>query len=158
MSNITLLRIDERLIHGQIVTSWIGHCRADTILIADNTVAEDQLQRDLLTMATPPGVHLEIATLAGAMIFIQQQQVHNSILLLVKTPMVVNTLLLSGLYIQHINVGNMGSKAGRKKYATTLWLTEEEKSSFEQLIDKNKQVSLQVLPTDNPINLNQLLK
>ncbi|WP_195916637.1 PTS sugar transporter subunit IIB, partial [Salmonella enterica] len=48
MANLNLLRVDERLIHGQIVTSWVARSKADTILIADNLVPDDELQCDLL--------------------------------------------------------------------------------------------------------------
>lgn len=157
MADIKLLRIDERLIHGQIVTSWINNSRANTILIADNLVAKDELQCDLLAMATPSGVRLKIATLADAILFIGQQA-NCTILLLVKTPIVVQQLLELGLDINEINVGNMGSKSGRIKYSTTLWLTEEEKNSFKQLIKMDKQIYLQVLPSDSQVKLDQLIK
>lgn len=158
MSDIKLLRIDERLIHGQIVTSWINDSKATTILIADNAVVNDELQCGLLEMATPPGVQLKISSVADAISFIKGQDDTCSILLLVKNPMVVNELIELGLVIEKINVGNMGSKSGRVKYSTTLWLTSQEKQAFKELIASGKDVFLQVLPVDNPIKLSQLIK
>lgn len=158
MTNIKLLRIDERLIHGQIVTSWIASSAANTILIADDNVAGDELQCDLLAMATPPGIQLKITGLKQAIEFIRDSNENRTILLLVKTPDVVAELITLGLNIDKINVGNMGSRKNRVKYATTLWLTHEETQLFKQLMAMGKEIFLQVLPSDNPQNLSQLLK
>ncbi|EAS9163859.1 PTS mannose/fructose/sorbose transporter subunit IIB [Salmonella enterica subsp. salamae] len=157
MANLNLLRVDERLIHGQIVTSWVARSKADTILIADNLVPDDELQCDLLAMATPPGIELKIFSVRDAVSWINRQS-DARVLLLVKTPMVVNELITEGLEISEINVGNMGSKNGRAKYATTLWLTEEEKKEFYKLISHGKKVNLQVLPTDSPVDVSVLLQ
>ncbi|HBU0029660.1 TPA: PTS transporter subunit IIB, partial [Klebsiella pneumoniae] len=63
-----------------------------------------------------------------------------------------------GVKLDDINVGNMGSKSNRTKYATTLWLTDEERNDFNKLLLLGKRVHLQVLPTDSAIELSQLLR
>ncbi|OWA55755.1 PTS system mannose/fructose/N-acetylgalactosamine-transporter subunit IIB, partial [Klebsiella pneumoniae] len=120
MAILNLIRIDERLIHGQIVTSWVAKSRANTIVIADDEVYQDELQCDLLSMVTPPDIELKIKSVADAAAYINSPE-NSHVLLLVKTPGVVNSLIDHGVKLDDINVGNMGSKSNRTKYATTLW-------------------------------------
>ncbi|MFA7503021.1 MAG: PTS sugar transporter subunit IIB, partial [Anaerovoracaceae bacterium] len=53
--NITVFRIDDRLIHGQVVTRWIGHAGAKRIVVIDDRVAADPTQQMLLKFAVPGG-------------------------------------------------------------------------------------------------------
>lgn len=156
MTTLNLLRIDERLIHGQIITSWLTKSRADTILIVDNFIPQDTLQCDLLAIATPPATGLKIMSVRDAAIYINSD-INASLLLLLKTPMVVAELISEGVCVDEVNVGNMGSKSDRTRFATTLWLTSQEKQAFNQLISMGKKVKLQVLPTDSPTDLAVLL-
>lgn len=156
MASLNLLRIDERLIHGQIITSWISWSKANTIIIADNLVPNDKIQCDLLEMVTPPGMILKIIPVKDVVSWFNENS-NESVLLLVKTPMVVNELIEEGLEVSEINVGNMGSKNGRIKYATTLWLTQQEYEAFNKLSALGKKINLQVLPTDSPVGISTLL-
>jgi len=53
MSNIALTRIDDRLIHGQVMTSWVKYTKANKIVIVDDGVANDPFMGDILKMAVP---------------------------------------------------------------------------------------------------------
>lgn len=62
--NITVFRIDDRLIHGQIVTAWLHYADAKQIVVADDKAANDTFSQSLLKMATPKGVNLKIVDLS----------------------------------------------------------------------------------------------
>ena len=64
--NITVFRIDDRLIHGQIITAWLAYADAKQIVVADDKAAKDSFQQTLLKMATPDNVQLKIMTLSEA--------------------------------------------------------------------------------------------
>lgn len=61
--SVTTMRIDDRLIHGQIVTRWIADAQADTILIADDMAAGDATQQMLLKLVAPANINLLIKTI-----------------------------------------------------------------------------------------------
>ena len=84
--NITTFRIDDRLIHGQVVTAWIAHSDAKQILVADDAAAKDTLQQSLLKMATPKKVDLKIMSLEDAKQLIQNDESDTKTLLLVRGP------------------------------------------------------------------------
>ena len=68
---IKVLRVDDRLLHGQVAVAWVNFYKADVILIANNQVITDQAMQTAFKLATPPGVTLSMKSLdgAGALIF-----------------------------------------------------------------------------------------
>lgn len=67
---ILLLRVDHRLLHGQVVFSWVQNLKADCILIANNSVATDELRKTTLKLAKPQEVKLVIKNINDAIISI----------------------------------------------------------------------------------------
>jgi mannose/fructose/N-acetylgalactosamine-specific phosphotransferase system component IIB len=61
-----LVRIDDRLIHGQVVALWVKHLQAKRIVIVDDQVAKDVFLQTVLRGAAPPGISVEVATLEAA--------------------------------------------------------------------------------------------
>ena len=57
---VTVMRVDDRLIHGQIITRWIDYAEAKRILVVDDKAAGDSIQQMLLKLAVPSGIKLEI--------------------------------------------------------------------------------------------------
>ena len=58
--NITVFRIDERLIHGQIVTAWLQYADAKQIVVVDDNAAKNTKKKKLLRMATPKDIKLQV--------------------------------------------------------------------------------------------------
>ena len=126
--NITVMRIDDRLIHGQIVTKWIDYANAKKIIVADDKAAGDPMQQMLLKLAVPSGVKLEILTKADALKKIQEDSSSINVLLMVRNPKEANSLLDMGLKIDTINVGNISnskSETGRKKMLDFIYLEQQ---------------------------------
>lgn len=62
---VTVMRIDDRLIHGQIVTRWIDYAEAKKILVVDDKAAADSMQQMLLKLAVPSGITLDVRAIPG---------------------------------------------------------------------------------------------
>ncbi len=63
MPNIVLSRIDERLIHGQVGVQWVGFAGANLVLVANDEVAEDPVQQNLMEMVLAEGIAVRFWTL-----------------------------------------------------------------------------------------------
>ena len=59
---IVNVRIDERLIHGQVATMWTNHLKVNRIMVVDNVVVKNEMEKDVLKMAKPNSVKLSILT------------------------------------------------------------------------------------------------
>ena len=67
---IELLRVDDRLIHGQVAVTWTSHLGADTIVVANDKAKDDPLMRSAFKLAKPPQCVLSIKSVAGAILVI----------------------------------------------------------------------------------------
>ena len=117
--SVTTMRIDDRLIHGQIVTRWIADAQADTILIADDMAAGDATQQMLLKLVAPANINLLIKTINEAAQLLASSELDDKkVLLMLRNPATALALCNLGFHIDTINVGNISnarSETGRKK-------------------------------------------
>ena len=116
--SVTTMRIDDRLIHGQIVTRWIADAQADTILIADDMAAGDATQQMLLKLVAPANINLLIKTINEAAQLLASSELDDKkVLLMLRNPATALALCNLGFHIDTINVGNISnarSETGRK--------------------------------------------
>ena len=63
---IKVLRVDDRLLHGQVAVAWTNYYKVDTIVIANDKVITDKTMQIAFKLATPPGITLSMKSLEGA--------------------------------------------------------------------------------------------
>lgn len=86
MPNIVLSRIDERLIHGQVGVQWVGFAGANLVLVANDEVAEDQVQQNLMEMVLAEGIAVRFWSLQKVIDNIHRAADRQKILLVCRTP------------------------------------------------------------------------
>ena len=86
MSNILLVRIDNRLIHGQVGVTWVNHLGANLILVANDIVAEDMVQQSLMEMVVPETVATRFFTVQKTIDVIHKASKSQHIFIVCKTP------------------------------------------------------------------------
>lgn len=154
--NITIFRIDDRLIHGQVVTAWIAYSDAKQILVADDKAAADSLQQSLLKMATPKSVKLDIMSLEDAKLKIETDDSDTKTLLLVRGPAQALTLIDACKGVSSINIGNLNMKKGKRKILDNCWVDEDEVGNLKKLGEK-VEVEVRAIPKERKQNLMNLL-
>ena len=158
MKNIAFIRIDDRLIHGQVITSWVRVTKANKILIVDDLVVTDPFISKVLKMAAPPGIEVEVYGVDDAVKYILEDGTSNeALLVLVKGPKTIMGLINGGVMINEVNLGGMGAGPGRKKLYKNISTTQEEKSIFKEILDAGTNVFIRIVPDDKPINLKDLI-
>lgn len=159
---VTIMRIDDRLIHGQIVTRWIADAQADMILIADDKAASDPTQQMLLKLVAPTTIDLQIKTLEEAVQLLQTDAADkNNILLMVRNPHAALQLFQLGFHIKSINVGNISnakSETGRKKLLSFIFVEEQDVQCLKQLAQLGAYLDIRAVPNDKSIDAMELLK
>lgn len=158
--SVVLYRIDDRLIHGQIMTAWSKSTKTNRILIIDNTVAQDPFMQKVLTMAAPRDIKVEIHTLESGLNALKDQgkNINDKILVLVKTPQVIEFLVTNGLPIKFLNVGGMGAGANRKSIYKNVSASQEEIATFKRLHDMGVEIEFRIVPDDKSVLMNKILK
>ena len=84
MENLVLTRIDDRLIHGQVMTAWIKNKKATQVVIVDDLVAEDDYMIEVLEMAIPEEIAIGIFNKEDGVTFFSQGLDEPTILLVKK--------------------------------------------------------------------------
>lgn len=109
MRNVVLTRVDERLIHGQVMTSWLKLCNANVILIIDAGSASNAFLKRILFAAAPKDVELQVMNEADAAAYLKEDSpAGEKVLVLSKTPQPLLAMVRSGIEIKEIILGNMG--------------------------------------------------
>ena len=159
MNDIVLARIDDRLIHGQIVTSWCKTTNANQIIIVDDNVKKDQFTQRLLKAASPPGVKVEIYSLEeGVEALMKEESETKRTILLTKTPDAMEFLINHGLNLKRIVLGGMGAKAGRSQLNKNVSASPEEVNSLKRIMQKGIEIVFQLVPAENPVNIKRFIK
>lgn len=157
LPTIVLARIDDRLIHGQVMTAWVKYTNATKIYIIDDAVAKDPFMGRVLTMAAPSNLDVKIFSEGEAAGGIKEvSKPGDRIIILVKTPAALETAINDGLDIEEIVVGGMGSGPARKKLYRSISISDDEKKVLEGLVDKGVRVIIRILPDDRSISLNDI--
>ncbi|WP_394873121.1 PTS system mannose/fructose/N-acetylgalactosamine-transporter subunit IIB [Clostridium butyricum] len=147
MEGITHIRIDDRLIHGQVATMWTNELGATRIMVINDEVANNDMQKSLLRMAAPPNVSTSIITKETAVKNISDGKYRGQkVFIVVKSPLDILYLLNNGLDIKEINVGNMSAKSNTEVIKTTISVTKEEKEAFKELIERGVEVTAIMTP------------
>ena len=120
MPNIVLSRIDERLVHGQVGVQWVGFTGANLVLVANDEVAEDTVQQNLMEMVLAEGIAVRFWSLQKTIDNIHRAADRQKILLVCKTPADFLRLVEGGVPITRINVGNMHYAEGKRQMSKTV--------------------------------------
>jgi mannose/fructose/N-acetylgalactosamine-specific phosphotransferase system component IIB len=150
--SLRLVRIDDRLIHGQVVAVWLRALDAQRIVIVDDATARDEFLREVLTLAAPQGVPVEVHGLAGgAARLIALAGTPEPVIVLARTPQTVLALRHAGVPIEVVDLGGMGSGPGRRRLHKTISVSQDELRDLRELERLGTRVEIQIVADDRPI-------
>ena len=142
-----MIRIDDRLIHGQIVAAWVKSLSIKRIWIVDDGVAKDTFITNVMKMVAPPDTELTITgTDEVGRLLPELDGSDKNTLILVKYPKVAKLLFDSGVLLRELNVGGMGANAERRKLFKNISASEEERKTLIELKEEGVKVYFQVTP------------
>lgn len=149
MIDICLARIDDRLIHGQVVIKWWHHLHCDQILIADDEVSGDPFLRQVFTLAGPSGVPVRVLAVADAVSVLKEQNDNSSsVLLLMKSPETALRLVAENVPLTHVNVGSLAGGEGTRRVFKNVSLSLKQAAALEELARRGVQIRFQLIPGD----------
>jgi Phosphotransferase system, mannose/fructose/N-acetylgalactosamine-specific component IIB len=146
---IKLLRVDHRLLHGQVAFSWTQYLGADCILIANDSVMNDELRKTTIKLAKPPEVKLVIKNIADSIEAIKSG-VTDKYKLFIVVESVEDAYRLSKdiAEINQINLGGTKPKDGTHNISKTINVTQEEEQFLKELHNIGKEVEIRIVPND----------
>jgi len=149
-----LVRVDNRLVHGQVLEAWVPALKISSLWIADDEAASDALTRMAMELALPPRVGLSIFSLAQAAERLRSAEgAPEKTLLLLREVQSAVALVAAGVPIARLNLGNVHFRAGRKQAAPTLYLDASELEALEALARGGTEIEWRAVPADTAIPL-----
>lgn len=157
--DIRLVRIDDRLVHGQVATVWTRSTNVQRILVVSDTVAKDYLRKSLLIQAAPPGVTIHVIPVAK-MIEVYRDARFKSIrvMILFTTPMDVVRVVQNEVAIQSVNIGGMSFSKGKRMITNAVAVDQQDIQAFTYLYERGIILEIRKVVTDNKVFLMDLLK
>lgn len=155
--SLRLVRIDDRLIHGQVVAVWLRALGAGRIVVVDDATAADEFLRDVLVLAAPPRVPVEVLTVAdGIPRCLELAAAPDPAFVLARTPGTVLALHRGGVPIEVVNLGGMGAGPGRQRLYRTISASPAELADLQELERLGVRVRIQIVADDRPVDLASL--
>ncbi|WP_159871327.1 MULTISPECIES: PTS sugar transporter subunit IIB [unclassified Raoultella] len=146
---ITLLRVDHRLLHGQVAFSWTQYVGADCILIANDNVPEDELRKTTIKLAKPPSVKLVIKNIDDSIEAIKSGVTDKYNLFIVVESVDDAWRITSAVgNIKSINLGGIKAKEGSQNISKAINLLPKEIEQLQQLVGKGVEVEIRQVPND----------
>lgn len=156
---ICLVRLDERLIHGQVAIAWTRVTGADQLIVISDEAANDEMQKVLLEMAVPSGTKLLILTVKEAVDKFKQEQIPGTkVILVFKKPEDILKMVQEGVDIPVLNIGGMYYRPERKQYRKALCLSEEDIQILNKLYALGVKLEYQVAPMNNKEDVLNIIK
>ncbi|MGL4573112.1 MAG: PTS N-acetylgalactosamine transporter subunit IIB [Clostridium sp.] len=148
MPNILLTRIDNRLIHGQVGVTWVNHLSANLILVANDEVARDPVQQNLMEMVLPDAIQTRFFTIEKTIKVIHKAADRQKIFLVCKTPQDALRLIEGGVPVKQLNIGNMHFSEGKEQISSTVSLDNDDKKTIRKIIDLGIKVEIRRVPDE----------
>ena len=149
---LKLVRVDDRLIHGQVVAVWLRAVGADRIVIVDDKTAQNEFLREVLTLAAPQGTPVEVYGLTeGVARVAELASSPMSVFLLMRTPLTALRLRELGVRFEMLNVGGLGAGPGRHPLYKNISATDEEMAAMRTLEEMGTKVELRIVADDHGV-------
>lgn len=145
---VVLARVDNRLIHGQVLEAWVPYVQADCIVVASDEVAGKPLQKKLMAAAVPREINVVIGNLSEIAEFFARDETSRRILLLFSCPAAALEGYRRGITFSELNLGNIPGGEGRHRISCTVSLGEDDLDFFRQLEACGVRVTVRCLPSD----------
>ncbi len=152
-------RIDGRLIHGQVANLWTTKLNVSRIMVIDDEVAQNDIEKSGLKLATPTGVKLSILPVAKAAENILAGKYDSQRLFIVaRKPDRFLRLIEAGVQLETLNVGNMSQSDETRAITRSINVVDADVEDFNKIHEKGVKITSQMVPNDTAEDFMKLLK
>jgi mannose/fructose/N-acetylgalactosamine-specific phosphotransferase system component IIB len=156
--SVQLFRIDDRLIHGQVVIGWASHLKSKRIVLCDNDVAANDWEKELYLSCVPGRMETLVYNVDDTARYLCTTPAdEDKTIVLVKSPEQVLMLSRSGYLPQMVNLGGLHYAENKKQYLPYVYLSDEDVEFLRQLAAMGIKVYCQDVPTGKKCDIGEIL-
>ncbi|MFZ2624219.1 MAG: PTS sugar transporter subunit IIB [Propionibacterium sp.] len=156
---IRLLRIDSRLIHGQIANNWVNTVGVQTMIAASDAAAHDELRKTLLLQVGRDPIKTFVLDIAKTIrVYENPKYADLDVLIVVETPQDVIRLLDAGIPASKVNVGGITYREGMTRVTESVSVGPDEIAAFKELAGRGVQLEVQQVPSSSRSDMIERLR
>jgi PTS system mannose-specific IIB component len=145
--SLLLVRVDDRLVHGQVTQGWGGHLKPDRLVVVNDTAAADGWERDLYEASAPESMTVSVLSMGEAQGRIEAWLGDGEgLLLLLESPSDALRLHDAGISFDKLNLGGLHSREGRKRMLPYVCVNDEDVAALRNLHDRGVQIECADVP------------
>lgn len=157
--DIGLARIDTRLLHGQVATSWTKSINPDRIIVVSDNVSKDELRKNMVMEAAPPGVKAHVVPIWKMKEIVDDPRFGATrVMLLFEKPQDVLQFLEIGGKLEKVNLGSMAYKKGDINLTNAVSMNKEDVECFDKILSYGIKIDVRKVPADKSENFDNLMK
>jgi len=156
---IVFVRIDDRLIHGQVVEGWMNFLKATCIVVADDAVASNPLQRSIMELSVPKGIKVLIVKVEDICAALHAGSFDaERVLILFSKPADVLRALKSGMGCPAINIGGMHYLPGKRRLMDVLAVDDKDVEALNEIAAMGIKIAVQTVPNQKSQALEKVFR
>lgn len=154
-----LCRVDTRLLHGQVATTWTKQTSPDRIIVVSDAVSHDELRKTMIQQAAPPGVKAHVVPIQKMIDVAKDPRFGaTKAMLLFETPQDLLKCIEGGVDIKKVNLGSMAHSVGKVVVTNAIAMDQADVECLETLAAKGVEFDVRKVPADSPENFDSMMK
>lgn len=154
-----LCRVDTRLLHGQVATTWTKQTQPDRIIVVSDAVAHDDLRKSMIIEAAPPGVKAHVVPIQKMIDVAHDPRFGNTkAMLLFENPQDLLKAVEGGVDVKNVNLGSMAHSVGKVVVTNAIAMDQNDVDTLEALAAKGIEFDVRKVPSDSPESFDSMMK
>ena len=146
-----IVRIDDRLIHGQVILGWVEPLKIRSLILAHDTYARDEDLKTTIAATIPPHLEFSVFTLSDAATILSNRQENKHVMVVVDSPEAVNIMLANGGEFATVIIGGMHYQEDRIELLSYVYMSRAEVDLVTKIVESGVDVTCQDLPGTSPV-------
>ena len=154
---LMLNRIDDRLIHGQVVVGWGQPFDIKFLVLVDDEIARSEDEQELYRMGTPPDMDVAFHTVEAAVAALPGYRTDPRPGILLTGDVASMLRLVADGGVREVNIGGIHHRADRRQRLRYVFLSPSEEQALKQMVERGATVTARDVPAADPVDLRILL-
>ena len=149
---VEFVRVDDRLLHGQVVTTWVKTLQLEQCIVVNDAIAGDKFQQSLLEMAAPEGMRVVFFTPEKFAEVAAQNPIKRRTMLLFNHPRDVLRIIDLGYKPNALNIGGMKNNGKQRQITKAVAVDDEDTAVLQAIVNAGVPVTIQMVPADSAVS------
>ncbi|GFZ33999.1 hypothetical protein CSC2_45250 [Clostridium zeae] len=149
---LKIVRLDDRLVHGQLINNWCTYENITEIIVVNEEVANNDIRKTFIEISVPEDIKIIFCSTKEALEIYQEECEYEDVIMVFGNPFEILEFIEGGGKIDSLNIGGMSFKKDKEKISTTFYLDNEEIEVLKKIANYNVEVEIRILPTDRKVD------